>query len=104
MKNFIKFLMGLDETLYGMIRSNILAQDPNLLSLSKFYSILLHEERVRTISRGKEEHAEVMSFVVQAGLKSRWRGEGKDNGTTCYNCNRKGHDSDSYFELIGYPE
>ncbi|KAK9045783.1 hypothetical protein V6N11_051691 [Hibiscus sabdariffa] len=79
MKNFIKFLMGLDETLYGMIRSNILAQDPNLLSLSKFYSILLHEERVRTISRGKEEHAEVMSFVVQAGLKSRWRGEGKDN-------------------------
>ncbi|KAK9045789.1 hypothetical protein V6N11_051697 [Hibiscus sabdariffa] len=36
-------------------------------------------ERARTISRGKEEHIEVMSFVVQAGLKSRWRGEGKDN-------------------------
>ncbi|KAK8999116.1 hypothetical protein V6N11_070293 [Hibiscus sabdariffa] len=45
-----------------------------------------------------------MSFVVQAGLKSRGRGEGKDKGTTCYNCNRKGHDSDNCFELIGYPE
>ncbi|KAL4387508.1 hypothetical protein GQ457_09G027200 [Hibiscus cannabinus] len=45
-----------------------------------------------------------MSFVVQAGLKSRGRGEGKDKGTTCYNCNRNGHDSDSCFELIGYPK
>ncbi|KAK8476823.1 hypothetical protein V6N11_033696 [Hibiscus sabdariffa] len=49
-----QILMGLVETLYGTVRSNLLAQDP-LLSLNKVYSILVQEGRVRTISRGNEE-------------------------------------------------
>lgn len=95
-----QFLMGLDETLYRMIRSNILAQDP-LLSLNKVYSILVQEKRVRTISHRKEERGEVMSFTMHTGLKSRGRGEGKDKNITCNNCNRIGHESDICFELIG---
>ena len=35
-----QFLIGLDETTYGTMRSNILAQDP-LQSLNKIYSILV---------------------------------------------------------------
>lgn len=98
-----QFLIGHDETLYETVRSNILAQDP-LLSLNKVYSILVQEECVRTISCGKEKHGEVMSFAMHVGLKSRGRDEGKDKNITCSNCNHIGHESDSCFELTGYPE
>ena len=37
------FLMGLDETAYGRVRSNILAHNP-LPNLNKVYSILIQEE------------------------------------------------------------
>ena len=37
------FLMGLDETLYGTVCSNILAHNP-LSNLNKVYSILIQEE------------------------------------------------------------
>ena len=37
------FLMGLDETVYDTVRSNLLAQDP-LPNMNKVYSILIQEE------------------------------------------------------------
>jgi len=40
--------MGLDETAYGTMRSNILAQDP-LSSLKKIYLILVQEEHVKNV-------------------------------------------------------
>jgi hypothetical protein len=48
------FLMGLDDGMYGTVRSNLLATDP-MPSLNKMYSILVKEERMRSITRGKEE-------------------------------------------------
>ena len=39
------FLMGLDDTIYGTVHSNILAHD-QLSNLNKFNSILIQEERV----------------------------------------------------------
>jgi transposase InsO family protein len=91
------FLMGLEETMYGTVRSNILAQDP-LPNLNKVYSILIQEERVKTISRGKDERGEVMAFAV------RNRGDGKDKNMVCSHCKRTGHEAGSCFALIGYPE
>jgi len=37
------FLMGLDDTVYDTVRSNILAHN-QLLNLNKVYSILIQEE------------------------------------------------------------
>ncbi|KAI9383496.1 hypothetical protein POPTR_013G092801v4 [Populus trichocarpa] len=98
-----QFLMGLDEIVYGTVRSNLLAQDP-LPNLNRLYSTLVQEERVRIISRGKEERDEVMSFAVQAEFKSRNKNEGKDKNVVCNHCNRTRHESDSCFQLIGYPD
>jgi hypothetical protein len=58
-----QFLIGLDEIVYGTLRSNLLAQDP-LPNLNRIYSTLVQEKRVRIISYGKEERGEVMSFAV----------------------------------------
>ncbi|GKC77377.1 retrovirus-related pol polyprotein from transposon TNT 1-94 [Tanacetum coccineum] len=55
------FLIGLNESVYGTARSNILAQDP-LPNLNKVYSILIQIERVNTMMRGKDERPELMAL------------------------------------------
>ncbi|KAK8276434.1 hypothetical protein V6Z11_D10G200500 [Gossypium hirsutum] len=90
--------MGLDGT-YSTIRSNILANDP-LPSLSKAYSMVIQEERVKTISREMEDRSDVMAMAVQ----SRGRGESKEKWGVCSNCRQPGHDIDNCFTIIGYPE
>ena len=92
------FLMGLDDNLYGTVRSNILAQDP-LPNLNKVYSILIQEERVRTFTRGKEDRGEIMALAT----RSRFDDKDKSN-LTCSHCKKKGHDLSNCFELNGYPE
>ncbi|GJW64399.1 retrovirus-related pol polyprotein from transposon TNT 1-94 [Tanacetum coccineum] len=64
-----QFLMRLDETLYGAVRSNLLAQDP-LPTLNKIYSTLVQEEHVKTVVSAKEECGEVMIFVVNTATRS----------------------------------
>jgi len=56
--------MGIDDTIYDTICSNILAHDP-LPNLNKVYSILIQEEQVQTMTREKEDRGEVMAFVVR---------------------------------------
>lgn len=95
------FLMGLDDELYGTVRSNLLATDP-IPSLNKMYSILVQEERMRIITRGKGERTEVMALAVQAS--TRMKGREIKNKSVCAHCNRAGHDEAGCFLLIGYPE
>ena len=63
-----QFLMGLDDTIYGSVRSNILSIDP-LPPLNRAYSLVVQEERVQTITRRKEGHGEPIAFAVQGGVK-----------------------------------
>ncbi|XP_019442216.1 PREDICTED: uncharacterized protein LOC109346932 [Lupinus angustifolius] len=98
-----QFLMGLDDVIYGTVRSNLLAADP-LPSLNMVYSTLIQEERMKTITRAKEERGDIVGFAVQIGAKSREREDTKDKGDVCSHCNRSGHDTRNCFQLIGYPE
>ncbi|KAL6315531.1 hypothetical protein AAG906_000832 [Vitis piasezkii] len=43
-----------------------------------------------------------MSFAVRWWSKP--KGDGKDKTVICSNCKRKGHEADSCFQRIGYPE
>ncbi|KAI5410989.1 hypothetical protein KIW84_056228 [Lathyrus oleraceus] len=63
-----QFLMGLDDALYGTVRSNLLAQDP-LPTLNKVYATLIQEERLHTVTRTTEDRGEVMAFAVQSNFK-----------------------------------
>ncbi|KAA8532541.1 hypothetical protein F0562_032643 [Nyssa sinensis] len=93
--------MGLDEEVYGTVRSNILSTEP-LPNLNRVYAMVVQQERVRTMTRTREERGNPMSFAVQAGGRN--SGGGKDKTVVCSNCDREGHDADSCFQLIGYPE
>ncbi|PNX93517.1 retrovirus-related Pol polyprotein from transposon TNT 1-94 [Trifolium pratense] len=92
-----QFLMGLDDTLYGTVRSNLLAQDP-LPTLNKVYATLVQEERLRMVTRVTEERGEAMAFAVHSKFKN------KEKEESCSHCNQVGHNSEGCFQLIGYPE
>jgi hypothetical protein len=98
-----QFLMGLDDVIYGTVRSNLLATDP-LPKLNRVYATLVQEERVRAISRGKEERAEVVGFSAQVRGRSKGLAAMKDKDPVCSNCNRSGHEAEGCFQLVGYPE
>jgi len=91
------FFMGLDDTIYDIVHSNILVHDP-LPNLNKVYSILILEKRVQTIACGKEDKGEVIAFAI------RGRVDGKDKTMICSHCKCSGHDANSCFALIRYPE
>ncbi|KAH0639302.1 hypothetical protein KY285_035888 [Solanum tuberosum] len=96
-----QFLMGLDDTLYGTVRTNMLDADP-LPTLNRVYAILIQQEKVNTITRAKEERGEVIRLAVQTNSRTRGRGEVKDKLMNCTHCKRSGHAADICFQLIGY--
>ena len=55
------------------------------------------------MTRTKKERGSPMSFAVQAGGRNPG-GNGKDKIVICSNCKQKGHEADSCFQRIGYPE
>ena len=61
-----QFLMGLYEDGYETVRSNILSIEP-LPNLNRVYAMIVQQERVRTMTRTKEERGSPMSFAVQVG-------------------------------------
>ncbi|KAF7818865.1 retrovirus-related Pol polyprotein from transposon TNT 1-94 [Senna tora] len=91
------FLLGLDEYLYSTVRSSILAQEP-LPSVHKVYSILVQEERVKNITRTKEDRVEVMA------LAARVHSDARDKSIVCSHCKKTGHVIENCFALVGYPE
>ena len=69
--------MGLDDSDYGTIRSNLLATE-RLPPLNKVYSTLIQEERVKVITRAKEECGEIMGLAVQTSFKPKGWNEVED--------------------------
>ncbi|KAG9443124.1 hypothetical protein H6P81_018978 [Aristolochia fimbriata] len=58
-----QFLMGLDLTAFGTLRTQILSLEP-LLSLNKAYALVIQEDRQQHISRGCEQKVEISAFYA----------------------------------------
>jgi Retrotransposon gag protein len=54
-----QFLMGLDDSIFGTVRSNMLSMD-SLPNLNKVYSMVVQEERHRAVAREKGERNEAV--------------------------------------------
>ncbi|CAH9094772.1 unnamed protein product [Cuscuta epithymum] len=91
--------MGLDTETYGNLRSNILGAD-DLPSLTKVYNMIVQEERLQSLTRGREQKHEAVAFVARTGPTG-----GKDEREKCSYCQKFGHDFDNCFRRTGnYPE
>ncbi|XP_074305065.1 uncharacterized protein LOC141639995 [Silene latifolia] len=101
-----KFLMGLDASLYGAIRSHQLALDP-LPSLNRAYQVVLQEERLHASSvTDFVDPSEIMACAVRRDNGSTsipdWRAlreqeRQERRKLTCSFCNEKGHEVQSCF-------
>ncbi|KAJ3699854.1 hypothetical protein LUZ61_003559 [Rhynchospora tenuis] len=99
-----QFLMGLDDSVFGNVRTHILGMDP-LPSLSKVYSMVVQEERHRSVVRGRDERSEAVGFAVRINKPEVNQQKGGTNEkVVCTHCSKPGHDISRCFEIIGYPE
>ncbi|KAJ4751619.1 Retroelement pol polyprotein-like [Rhynchospora pubera] len=99
-----QFLMGLEDSIFGTVRSQILGMDP-LPNLSRVYSMVVQEERHRTVVRGRDDRREAVGFAVQVNRPevNQHKG-GAGERVVCTHCNKPGHEVSRCFEIIGYPE
>ncbi|PIN11922.1 hypothetical protein CDL12_15465 [Handroanthus impetiginosus] len=101
----LSFWMGLNSSMYGTVRSQILSIDP-LPSLSRVYAMVAQEERHKMVSRGHEEKRRVVTFAAQNVGKFKGKGFGSSNRRQqlfCSHCNKSGHDVSQCYKIIGYP-
>lgn len=82
-----QFLMGLDETLFGAVKSSLLSRDP-LPSLDEAYQVVKQDEESKRASRMMEERHECVSFAVQASSRLRQHKELWDPSVVCSSCGR----------------
>lgn len=97
-----QFLMGLDESVFGAVKSSLLSHDP-LPSLHEAYQVVTQDEESKRASRTMEERHDGVSFVVHASHRGRSQPELKDPSAQCTLFERTGHLAANCFRKIGYP-
>lgn len=81
-----QFLMGLDETVYGSVKSNLLSRDP-LPTLDEAYNVLTQDEESKAVARMNEERTDGVSFAVQtSSLRPRTHQENRGSSVKCTCC------------------
>lgn len=98
-----QFLMGLDETEYGAVKSALLSRVP-LPSLEEAYNTLTQDEESKSLGRMNTEKLEGVSFAVQTTPRPRSVQQNRGHGTVCTECGKSGHSAENCFRRIGYPD
>ncbi|CAL9247238.1 unnamed protein product, partial [Arabidopsis halleri] len=96
------FLMGLDESVYGTVRSSLLIQEP-LPPLEYVYLKVTQDEDSRSRKPASDSRPEGMVFAAQHMSRMR-HGDKPSSTTVCTNCGRSGHMSENCFQILGFPE
>ena len=112
----MQFLMALNES-YSHIKRQILLMEP-LPTINKVYSLLIQEERKRSVGLGNYVHIESTTLAVKGsnvnfnsnfpgffGNSSVYGGKnskGKDR-PICTHCGKLGHVMEKCFKLHGFP-
>ncbi|XP_010462626.1 PREDICTED: uncharacterized protein LOC104743215 [Camelina sativa] len=97
-----QFLMGLDESLFGAVKSSLLSRDP-LPSVDEAYQVVSQDEESKRASRLLEARNEGASFAVQSTPRMATSSQLRDPSALCTSCGRKGHLADHCFRKISYP-
>ncbi|XP_042012210.1 uncharacterized protein LOC121760635 [Salvia splendens] len=96
----MQFLIGLNSS-FSQIRSSILSKIP-MPSLSKVFSLVLQEERQRTID-GNSSYTSVVTPSVSEQPYSANAAQSYNRNRICSHCGKTNHTVDKYFVLHGFP-
>ncbi|XP_042027232.1 uncharacterized protein LOC121774418 [Salvia splendens] len=96
----VQFLIGLNSS-FSQIRSSILSMI-HLPSLSKVFSLVLQEERQRTIDGNTSYNSSVTSSISEQ-LYSANVTQSYNKGKLCTHCGKTNHTVDRCFVLHGFP-
>ena len=91
--------MGLNDS-YSNIRGQILLQEP-LPNLGKVYSLIVQEERQRTLGVRPLASVDTMTFNITRSSVSAITA--KNKRPICSHCNISSHTVDKCYKLHGYP-
>ncbi|GAA0168448.1 hypothetical protein LIER_23162 [Lithospermum erythrorhizon] len=104
----LQFLGGIDDELYGVVRSNLLSRLP-LPSLDKAYMVLSLDETSKALACDKEISSPlpVHSFSIQAAttpLAAPYLDRAQRAKLMCTHCPQRGHDTTTCFKIHGYSD
>ncbi|CAH9079262.1 unnamed protein product [Cuscuta epithymum] len=96
-----QFLIGIDDELFGTVRSNLLSHT-TIPDLDQAYQVFLQEENSRAAARGKQPApvVDVQAFAVTKARPDR----AEKQKLICTHCKQKGHEVGNCFKLHGYPD
>lgn len=101
-----QFLMGLDKSRFGTVRSNLLSRQTDM-TLETVYSHIIQEERHLNSMKVNEER--ISAVGLSATTSSRPLEQASATrfthpSTACTHCGKTGHDATNCFQLVGFPE
>ncbi|KAL2897790.1 Retrovirus-related Pol polyprotein from transposon RE1 [Bienertia sinuspersici] len=99
-----QFYIGIDDDLYGVVRTNLLCQTPSP-DLDRAYQTFLQEERSRAIARTKPPEVDTQVFAFPTDRnRPRPKPNDVDKSTlVCSYYKKQGHDRSGCFDLHGKP-
>lgn len=110
-----QFVMGLDDSRFGNISTNVIGLDP-LPSLGEIYNKMVREEQRLTTARGRDHQPEAVGFVARQHSNSSQRDSTNDSTSSkgdnsimrarsiCSHCGRTGHEKRDCWQLVGFPD
>ena len=69
--------MGLDENLFGAVKSSLLSCDP-LSTIDEAYQVVPQDEESKRATRSMEERNDVVSFAMQSSARPGAQGDLRD--------------------------
>lgn len=96
-QRLVQLLMGLNDS-YKVIRGQILMMKP-LPSVSTAYSMIIQEERQRTINSSPILNTDVIAMNVSSNPSA----SSSKKSLVCTHCKKTGHSKSQCYRLIGFP-
>lgn len=110
-----QFVMGLDDSRFGNISTNVIGLDP-LPSLGEIYNKMVREEQRLETARGRDQQQEAVGFVARQNSASSRQDSPSDSVSSkgdnsilrsrplCSHCGRTGHEKRDCWQIVGFPE